>query len=80
MTHPYASLEQLNEEDAHPSFDIWALGITLYTLMAKKEPYLQIGIIKRIEAIKSSSREKLSEDYSQNLRDLVDYCLTLDKD
>ncbi len=56
MTPFYASLEQLNEEEAHSSFDIWALGITLYTLMAKKLPYLQIGIIERIEAIKNSSR------------------------
>jgi serine/threonine protein kinase len=39
MTPFYASFEQLNEEDAHPSFDIWALGIILYTLIAKKEPY-----------------------------------------
>lgn len=35
----YASIEQLEHEDAHPSFDIWSLGITIYTLMAKKEPY-----------------------------------------
>jgi serine/threonine protein kinase len=35
MTPFYASLEQINEEEAHPSFDIWALGIILYHLMAK---------------------------------------------
>ena len=34
----YASFEELNEEDAHPSFDILSLGIILRTLMAKKEP------------------------------------------
>ena len=45
MSPFYASLEQLNEEDARPSFDIWSLGIILYTLMAKKEPYTQIGIL-----------------------------------
>ena len=39
MTRSYASIEELEEEDAHPSFDIWSLGITLYKLMAKIEPY-----------------------------------------
>ena len=78
MSPFYASLEQLNEEDARPSFDIWSLGIILYTLMAKKEPYTQIGIQKRIKAIENSQRESLSENYSQNIRDLVDYCLSLD--
>ncbi len=78
MTPFYASIEQLNEEDAHPSFDIWSLGIILYTLIAKKEPFTQIGIVKRIEAIKNNLREKLSENYSQSIRDLVDYCLKLD--
>ncbi len=79
MTPFYASIEQLNEEDAQPSFDIWALGIILYTLIAKKEPFTQIGIVKRIEAIKNNLREQLSENYSKNLRDLVDCCLILDQ-
>jgi serine/threonine protein kinase len=35
----YASIEQLNEEEAHSSFDIWACGIILYYLMAKKVPF-----------------------------------------
>ena len=54
MTPFYASLEQLNEEDAHPAFDIWPLGIILYTLMAKKEPFTQIGVLKRSEAIRNN--------------------------
>ena len=79
MTPFYASIEQLNEEEAQPSFDIWSLGIILYTLMAKKEPYTQIGILKRIEAIKNNERESLSMTYSKELRELVDLCLTLDQ-
>ncbi len=39
MSAFYASIEQLDLEDPHSSFDIWSCGITLYTLMAKKEPY-----------------------------------------
>ena len=35
MTPFYASIEQMDMEDAHPSFDIWSLGITLFTLMAR---------------------------------------------
>ena len=32
-----------------------------------------------MKAMKKNQRDKLSEDYSQSLRDLVDYCLTLDQ-
>jgi serine/threonine protein kinase len=39
MTAFYASFEQLELEEAHSSFDIWALGINLYTFMAKNEPF-----------------------------------------
>ena len=35
----YASIEQLELEDAHSSFDVWSLAIIAYKLMAKKEPY-----------------------------------------
>jgi serine/threonine protein kinase len=43
----YASFEQLELEEAHPAFDIWSLGINLYTLMAKKVPYPQPGVYER---------------------------------
>ncbi len=39
MTSFYASIEQLELEDSHPSMDIWSLGIIGYKLMTKKEPY-----------------------------------------
>jgi serine/threonine protein kinase len=78
MTAFFASIEQLNLEEAHTSFDIWSLGIILYYLMTKKLPFPQIAIGKRIEAIKNNQREELPESYSKNLRDLVDFCLTLD--
>jgi serine/threonine protein kinase len=39
MSAFYASIEQLELEDAHPSFDIWSLAVIGYKLMAKKEPY-----------------------------------------
>jgi serine/threonine protein kinase len=64
MSAFYASIEQLDQEDAHPSYDIWSCGIMLYTLMAKKEPYTQLSIVKRQKAIKENQREKLSENYS----------------
>jgi serine/threonine protein kinase len=39
MSALYASMEQLDLEDARPAFDIWSIGIILYLLMAKKEPF-----------------------------------------
>jgi hypothetical protein len=46
--------------------------------MAKKEPYTQFSVVKRQKAIKENQREKLSEEYSKELRNLVDYLLTVD--
>jgi serine/threonine protein kinase len=39
MSAFYASIEQLDLEDARPSFDMWSLAVIAYKLMAKKEPY-----------------------------------------
>ena len=50
MSALYVSIEQLATLEARPSFDIWSLGIILYVLMAKKEPYQQ-NIVDRIKAI-----------------------------
>ncbi len=54
MTPFFASIEQLNEEDAHPGYDIWSIGIILYNLMAKKVPFPQIGVVKRTDAIRNN--------------------------
>jgi serine/threonine protein kinase len=64
MSAFYASIEQLEEEKAHTSFDIWAIGIILYYLIARKEPFTQFSIVKRMKAITENQREKLPEDYS----------------
>jgi hypothetical protein len=39
LSSNYASIEQFEYEDPHPSFDIWSVGIIGYKLMTKKEPY-----------------------------------------
>ena len=39
MSAFYASIEQLDLEDARLSFDMWSLAVIAYKLMAKKEPY-----------------------------------------
>jgi serine/threonine protein kinase len=46
--------------------------------MARKEPYIEKTNDQLKLAIFSKTREKLSEDYSQSLRDLVDKCLNTD--
>jgi serine/threonine protein kinase len=60
----YSSIELLDLEDAHTSYDIWSLGIIVYKLMAKKEPYAEQSNFIRSKAIKDNQREKLSESYS----------------
>ena len=48
----YAPIEQgVLQNDAHPSYDIWSLGIITYTLMARKEPYSQEDVSIRIKAM-----------------------------
>lgn len=51
MTSFYASIEQFDLENPHPSFDIWSLGIIGYKLMTGKEPYTQYADSKRKIAI-----------------------------
>ena len=68
MSPFYASFEQLSFKEADSSFDIWPLGIILYTLMAKKEPYIVEIDEKSTEKLKqeiwTKKRDKLSENYS----------------
>jgi serine/threonine protein kinase len=54
MSALYASMEQLELEDARPTFDMWSIGIILYLLMAKKEPFQQVSIKKRLKAIEEN--------------------------
>jgi serine/threonine protein kinase len=46
--------------------------------MARKEPYNEKTNDQLMLAIFSKKREKLSVEYSENLRDLVDKCLNTD--
>ncbi len=48
--------------------------------MARKEPYIEESNEKLKLAIFSKTGDKLSESYSQSLRDLVDKCLNTDPD
>jgi hypothetical protein len=48
--------------------------------MARKEPYIEDSVDKLKQAILSKTRENLSENYSQSLRDLVDKFLNTDPD
>ena len=54
MSALYASMEQQELEDARPAFDVWSIGIILYLLMAKKEPFQQVSIKKRMKAIEEN--------------------------
>ena len=80
MSAFYASIEQLDLEDARPSFDIWSLAVIAYKLMAKKEPYTQFSVVKRQKAIQNKERDPLPQNYSQALRELVDFMLTVELD
>ena len=78
MSAFYASIEQLDLEDARPSFDIWSLAVIGYKLMTKKEPYTQFSVVKRQKAIQNNERDALPQNYSKALRDLVDFMLTVE--
>lgn len=54
MSKYFASIEQLHEEHAHSSYDIWSIGIILYNLMTKKVPFPQDNVVKRIIAINNN--------------------------
>jgi serine/threonine protein kinase len=64
MSALYASMEQLELEDPKPTYDIWSIGIILYVLMQKKEPYKQFSVVKRIKAIQENQRDNLPDFYS----------------
>lgn len=47
--------------DPHPAFDIWALGVNLFYIMARKYPYAGPLVLLSIE---ENKREILPEHYS----------------
>jgi serine/threonine protein kinase len=63
MTHEYASIEQLNEDEAVPGFDVWSLGIIVYQLMTGSLPY-EANRANMITTIKETQRPSLPETYS----------------
>ncbi len=66
----------MEEQNAEPYFDIWAIGIILYKMMAGIEPYTNTNDINRKKDIEKKRHEKLPRFYSKNLRSLVDYILS----
>jgi serine/threonine protein kinase len=45
----FAWVLMLELEDSRPSYDIWSLGIILYFLISKKEPFQHLSVVERIK-------------------------------
>ena len=63
LTFKYASIEQLDEKEAEPYFDVWSLGVITYQLMSGKFPYEAIHI-RMITEIEKNQRPPLPDTYS----------------
>ncbi len=66
----------MREQNAEPYFDLWAIGIILYKMMAGIEPYTNKNVLKWQDDILKNNRNKLPKFYSKNLRSFVDYILS----
>ncbi len=78
MTTSYASIEQLQEKDPLPGYDVWSAGIILYELISGTLPYESKSAFTMLDLIRSNQRLPLPDTYSIHLRDLVDKMLTID--
>ena len=51
MTAFYASIEQSNQDEAHPSYDIWSIGITAIEIAEKLPPLSDIHPMRALALI-----------------------------
>ena len=73
-TVPYASPEIHKDEPHSTKTDVWSFGVLLYELCTLKLPF------NKPENNQEDYKTDYAEIYSEDTRDIIDYCLKVDPD
>jgi NIMA (never in mitosis gene a)-related kinase len=71
----YASPEVWRDEPYDCKSDIWSLGVIIFEMAALKPPYEGRDLEELFKNIQNRPIPNISEKYSPDLRDLINYCL-----
>lgn len=67
------SPEQIGGNSYDEKSDIWALGCILYEMAALKVPFKAENLLMLAEVITQAVKPKLSDEYSDELKDLINW-------
>ena len=59
--------------------DVWSAGIILYELCALKHPFISENLLALVFKIVKDTYDPIPENYSNDLRSLIDFILNKDE-